>query len=130
MVHCRLLGIWIISYEAKSYTDYRSFIEKLLLIFYIFFWFWKISCCFFVSIKKQCEYNKKRCKKVQDRYKVDFVYIVDSNQVSDNEKALGLNCPNCGAPISDVGVKTCKYCGSGALEIVNRVWTFNNIENY
>ena len=66
----------------------------------------------------------------KDRYKVDFVYIIDSNQVSDNEKVLGLNCPNCGAPITDIGVKTCKYCGSGALEIVNRVWSFNNIESY
>lgn len=74
--------------------------------------------------------NKNRRKKVQDRYKVDFVYIIDSNQVSDNEKVLGLNCPNCGAPITDIGVKTCKYCGSGALEIVNRVWSFNNIESY
>ena len=85
---------------------------------------------FQTSLEYYLTTNKKRRKKVQDRYKVDFVYIVDSNQVSDNEKALGLNCPNCGAPISDVGVKTCKYCGSGALEIVNRVWTFNNIENY
>ena len=74
--------------------------------------------------------DKKRRKKIQDRYKINFVYIIDSNQVNDHEKLLGLNCPNCGAPITDTGVKTCKYCGSGALEIVKRVWVFNNIESY
>lgn len=85
---------------------------------------------FQTSLEYYLTIKNKRQKKVQDRYKVDFVYIIDSNQVSEKEKALGLNCPNCGAPITDIGVKTCKYCGSGALEIVKRVWTFNNIEGY
>lgn len=85
---------------------------------------------FQTSLEYYLTTNKIKRKKVQDRYKVDFIYIVDSSKVSDNEKALGLNCPNCGAPITDIGVKTCKYCGSGALEIVNRVWAFNNIESY
>lgn len=85
---------------------------------------------FQTSLEYYLTTNKTRRKKVQDRYKVDFIYIVDSSKVSDNEKALGLNCPNCGAPITDIGVKTCKYCGSGAIEIVDRVWVFNNIESY
>lgn len=82
------------------------------------------------SLEYNLSTNGKRSKKVQDRYKVNFIYIVDSKQVHSKAKSLGLNCPNCGAPIKDVGVKKCKYCGSGTVEIVKRVWIFNNIENY
>ena len=85
---------------------------------------------FQTSLEYYLTTDKKRRRKIQDRYKINFVYIIDSNQVNDHEKLLGLNCPNCGAPITDTGVKTCKYCGSGALEIVKRVWVFNNIESY
>lgn len=85
---------------------------------------------FQTSLEYYLSLNGKRSKKVQDRYKVEFIYIVDSKQVGKKAKALGLNCPNCGAPITDTGVKTCKYCGSGTIEIVKRVWILNNIESY
>jgi len=85
---------------------------------------------FQTSLEYYLSFNGKRKKKVQDRYKVDFIYIIDSKKVHKKVKSLGLNCPNCGAPITDVGVKVCKYCGSGDIEIVKRVWIFNNIENY
>ena len=85
---------------------------------------------FQTSLEYYLHINGKRSKKVQDCYKVEFIYIVDSNQVGDEVKSLGLNCPNCGAPITDIGVKVCKYCGSGNVEIVKRVWVLNNIENY
>lgn len=85
---------------------------------------------FQTSLEYYLTTDKKRRKKVQDRYKVNFIYIIDSSKISDNEKSLGLNCPNCGAPVTDIGIKTCKYCGSGVLEIVDRVWVFNNVESY
>ena len=85
---------------------------------------------FQTSLEYNLKVKDKRSKKVQDRYKVEFIYIVDSKKVHQEVKALGLNCPNCGAPITDVGVKVCKYCGSGAVEIVKRVWVLNNIESY
>lgn len=85
---------------------------------------------FQTSLEYYLKIDGKRTKKVQDRYKIDFIYVVDSKQVHKKAKALGLNCPNCGAPITDVGVKVCKYCGSGDIEIVKRVWIFNNIESY
>ena len=85
---------------------------------------------FQTSLEYYLKLDGKRKKKVQDRYKVDFIYIVDEKQVHKEAKALGLNCPNCGAPITDVGMKVCKYCGSGNIEIVKRVWIFNNIESF
>ena len=69
-------------------------------------------------------------KKIQDRFKIEYIYIIDENKVDVDKKVLGLNCPNCGAPINHVGVKTCVYCGTGVKEIVKRVWSLNNIINY
>ena len=56
-----------------------------------------------------------------------FIYIVDDRQVSKREKTIGLNCPNCGAPLRGVGQRVCVYCGSGTEDIVKRTWVINNI---
>lgn len=69
-------------------------------------------------------------KKIQDRYRVEFIYVIDASQVTSELKGLGLNCPNCGAPIKTLGEKQCVYCGSGFTEIVKKSWTLNNIEKY
>ena len=42
-------------------------------------------------------------------------------------KALGINCPNCGSPITNLGKKTCSYCGTVVLEFIGRVFTCNDI---
>ena len=42
------------------------------------------------------EYNKID-KKIQDRAKVEYIYVYDTSLVSDNKKTLGVNCPNCGS---------------------------------
>ena len=80
------------------------------------------------------EYNKKvgndRMKKVQSRINTEFIYIVDESKVSKHEKTIGLNCPNCGAPLKGVGQRVCKYCGSGTEDIVKRTWAINNIAEF
>lgn len=85
---------------------------------------------FQTSFEYSLSLDGKRSKKVQDRYRVEFIYIIDSKKAKKKAKSLGLNCPNCGAPITDVGIKVCKYCGSGNVEVVKRVWVLNNIEKY
>ena len=85
---------------------------------------------FQTSLEYYLCFNGKRSKKVQDRYRVEFIYIIDSKKVHKSVKAFGLNCPNCGAPVTDIGVKVCKYCGSGTVEIVKKVWVLSNIESY
>lgn len=47
---------------------------------------------------------------------------------NDLDHGLGLNCPNCGAPISTLGHKHCEYCGSPVIEYNINVWTFSNVE--
>ena len=37
-------------------------------------------------------------------------------------------CPDCGAPIKNLGAKFCEYCGS-AVEVINsRVWSLEHIK--
>ena len=43
------------------------------------------------------------------------------------ETAVGVTCPNCGAPVTRLGSKFCEYCGSGLREISVRVWSINRI---
>ena len=74
--------------------------------------------------------GNKTQRKVQSRINTEFIYIVDENKVSKKEKTIGLNCPNCGAPLKGVGQRVCTYCGSGTEDIVKRTWAINNIAEY
>ena len=68
--------------------------------------------------------------KTQDRARVEFIYIIDTDKVLNDKKVLGLNCPNCGSPIKSLGNKSCSYCGSGIKEIFGKIFTCNNIKRY
>ena len=69
-------------------------------------------------------------KKVQDRARIEYIYVIDANKVESSKKALGLNCPNCGAPITSLGEKSCRYCSSSVVDLVKRVWTINDVSFY
>ncbi len=88
------------------------------------------TLCFQSSVEYVIETKKTKSKKVQTRIQTEFIYIVDESKVIYEKKALGLNCPNCGAPIKGVGEKKCVYCGSGIEDIVNRTWTINNLAEF
>lgn len=82
-----------------------------------------------ISLEYQLKKNES-ISKVQDRYRLEYIYIVDSSKVSNKKKVLGINCPNCGSPITALGAKKCSYCNSSIVDIVKRVWTLNSIEKY
>ena len=44
------------------------------------------------------------------------------------DSALGLTCPNCAAPISNLGAKHCIYCGSPVIEFNIHAWSFAAIK--
>ena len=73
--------------------------------------------------------NNNIGKKVQDRFKLEFIYIIDESKVEESKRVLGLNCPNCGAPIISLGEKVCNYCGTGIKDLVKKTWNLNNINN-
>ena len=79
------------------------------------------------------EYFKKENgikKKVQKRIKTEYIYVIDSNQVKGFLKALGLNCPNCGAPIKSLDKKVCSYCQTGIVDLVKKSFVLNDIYEY
>lgn len=69
--------------------------------------------------------------KTQTVYDTCLVYIQDISKVEEHnhgEGSVGINCPNCGAPITNLGTKFCEYCGTGIKEINIYSWKFNRIE--
>jgi len=69
-------------------------------------------------------------KKIQDRAKVEFIYVIDAEKINPNQKLIGLNCPNCGSPIKTLGLKHCSYCGTGIKDVVKKVWICNDVTFY
>lgn len=64
----------------------------------------------------------------QTRYDVDLVYIQDPDKLSEGGTLLSNNCPNCGAPVKTVGIKTCPYCGSHVEGINVRSWAISSLK--
>lgn len=62
----------------------------------------------------------------EDRINTEFIYIFDDKNISSNE-AISLNCPNCGAPIKNLGEKFCPYCKTGIIDLAPKLWKFNDI---
>ena len=65
--------------------------------------------------------------KLQTVYEIGLVYVQDVDRVEGNE-ALGINCPNCGAPIKNLGYKFCDYCGTSIVEVNARAWKFDSVK--
>lgn len=61
----------------------------------------------------------------QKRYNVELLYVQDESKIAYGQKALGNNCPNCGAPIASLGDKSCPYCGCNVTTVNVRVWSIN-----
>ncbi len=67
-------------------------------------------------------------RKEQTRYETDLIYIQDRDMVTNAQDfALGINCPNCGAPISNLGAKFCQYCNTPIVELNLYAWTFSKV---
>lgn len=65
--------------------------------------------------------------KQQTVYETELVYVQDVDKVNTNGEALGINCPNCGAPVKNLGNKFCEYCGTGISEVNVRAWKYTSV---
>ncbi len=65
--------------------------------------------------------------KTQTVYEVGLVYVQNSEMPGAGD-AVGVNCPNCGAPVTNLGQKYCEYCSSSIVEINERVWSFETVQ--
>lgn len=74
-----------------------------------------------ITFQTSLEYSKDSTK-VQDRLNTDLIYIYD-----DKKGNVSLNCPNCGAPITKIGIKVCEYCNTGIVEMLSKTWRINDI---
>lgn len=70
--------------------------------------------------------------KRQTVFESDYTYIQDADKLmkSGMHESFSLSCPNCGAPITNLGNKFCEYCGTGIKEININSWKFTNIEEH
>lgn len=65
--------------------------------------------------------------KTQTIYETELVYVQDVQKIATSDSALGINCPNCGAPVTNLGNKFCEYCGAGLKEVNIRAWKFHSV---
>lgn len=67
-------------------------------------------------------------RREQSKYNVEMIYIQDREQIENlGDRGLALNCPNCGAPIQSIGMKTCQYCDSPVMEFNICTWNFSDV---
>ena len=60
--------------------------------------------------------------KKQTLYTTEFIYVYNPDKLVKSEVLIGINCPNCGAPLKNLGHKKCSYCGSGLEDINLKSW--------
>lgn len=86
-----------------------------------------IILVFQTSLEYLYRKNNDDYDKIQDRFNTEFIYIYDDSKISKDQNLISINCPNCGAPIRNLGVRVCSYCGTGVIDIVKRTWILNDI---
>lgn len=67
-----------------------------------------------------------RERKTQTKYNTELIYIQDID-IAEFDNAIGMNCPNCGAPIKNLGEMRCEYCGTKVTPVNTKVWSLHKI---
>ena len=63
-------------------------------------------------------------RKTQTKYNMELVYIQDAD-LTTLDNAVGTTCPNCGAPVKNLGNKFCEYCGLRITPVNIKVWSLH-----
>ncbi|MCB7319120.1 zinc ribbon domain-containing protein [Lacrimispora sp. 210928-DFI.3.58] len=65
----------------------------------------------------------------QSRYNMELQYVQDENKAAGEGAAVGLTCPQCGAPVTRLGEAFCEYCGTAVTRVNIRSWQFIKIRS-
>lgn len=113
-----------IKIHRTEITQYRKTDGRCIITFQS-----SLECYHYITEPSSLIKKGSRDYKYQTKYNTDLIYIQDRNLVENElDNALGVNCPNCGAPLSSLGAKKCEYCGTPVIEINIHAWSFSNIE--
>ena len=63
-------------------------------------------------------------RRTQTRYAIELVYIQNAEGFR-FDNAVGTTCPNCGAPVTNLGFMHCDYCGAAVTPINIKVWSLH-----
>ena len=86
-----------------------------------------VGCYSYIEDEKGNVVSGSREEKNQSVYQIGLVYVQDIDKIGSHLEGLGINCPNCGAPLTSLGAKKCEYCGSPVLELNIHAWTFTKV---
>lgn len=90
----------------------------------------KTASIFFATAYEYNLFVDGKEKKVQDRAKVEFIYVLDEAELSDKQNVIDVHCPNCNSPITNLGNHKCSYCGTAVVLVLGRVFACNDIKRY
>ena len=79
---------------------------------------------YYYYYKKGDKYIEKKDYKKQTRYLSTLAYIYDKEKAKTSYSVIGLNCPNCGAPLDGFQQTKCKFCGTHTIELDLKSWKF------
>lgn len=105
-------------------TEYKKSAGRCSIIFQS-----AMECFHYVTDENDRVKEGSKDYKYQTKFNISMIYIQDRNIVENElDHALGLNCPNCGAPITSLGHKHCAYCGTPVQELNIHVWSFSDVK--
>ena len=67
--------------------------------------------------------------KEQSIWETEAAYVQIRDTVGSLDGAVGIRCPSCGAPVTNLGAKHCEYCGGAVAALNIRAWQFQNVKN-
>ena len=69
--------------------------------------------------------------KIQTRYTCKFIYIYDVTKIpkQSSNSVFIINCPNCGAPLTNLEKGECVYCGSHIEEVNLKTWKMSSFSD-